>query len=97
VVTNLDATVKNVRKDTERIPEITAAVADGAKEVPGVLRQTQASMREMQRLVEAMQRHWLLRKYVNHTNPPPMEPWPDGDNAVASPAPWLESPKTSAR
>ena len=28
-------------------------------------------MREMERLVGGMQRHWLLRKYVNKTNPPP--------------------------
>jgi len=33
-----------------------------------------ASMREMERLIEAMQRHWLLRKYVNQTNPPPVKP-----------------------
>ena len=29
-------------------------------------------MRELERSVAAMQRHWLLRKYVNQTNPPPI-------------------------
>jgi hypothetical protein len=31
-------------------------------------------MRELERLVEALQRHWLLRKYVNPTTPPPSYP-----------------------
>lgn len=74
VVTNLNGAVKNVQNGTARLPEITDAVANEAKDLPGLARQTQASMRELERLVEAMQRHWLLRKYVNKTNPPPIQP-----------------------
>jgi len=70
VVTNLNAAVKNIQTGTERLPEITGAVADEAKDLPGLVGQSQTSMRELERLIEAMQRHWLLRKYVNHTNPP---------------------------
>ena len=77
VITNLNVAVGNVRKGTERMPEITGAVADEAKEVPALVRQTEASMRELERLIEAMQRHWLIRKYVNHTNPPPELPLPE--------------------
>ena len=66
--------MKNVQNGTARLPEITDAVADGAKDLPGLVRQTQTSMRELERLVEAMQRTWLLRKYVNQTNPPPPHP-----------------------
>ena len=47
-------------------------LADEAKDLPGLVLQTQTSMRELERLVEAMQRTWLLRKYVNQTNPPPL-------------------------
>jgi len=70
VITNLDIAVSNVRKGTVRLPEIDDAVADTAKNLPALVRQMQASMREMERLMEAMQRHWLIRKYVNQTNPP---------------------------
>ena len=28
-------------------------------------------MRELERLIEALQKNWLVRKYVNKTNPPP--------------------------
>ncbi len=73
VVTNLNSAVKNVRTGTERLPEITEAVANETKDLPDLVHQTQASMRELERLIEAMQRHWLLRKFVNQTNPPPVE------------------------
>ncbi len=74
VATNLDVAVKNVRQGTARLPEITGAMANEAKDLPGLVRQTQSSMRELERLIEAMQRHWLIRKYVNKTNPPPLRP-----------------------
>jgi phospholipid/cholesterol/gamma-HCH transport system substrate-binding protein len=72
LVTNLNVAAKNIQTGTERLPEITGAVADGAKDLPALVRQTQTSMRELERLVEALQRNWLVRKYVNHTNPPPV-------------------------
>src|SRR6185436_3461861 len=73
-VTNLNAASKNVQSGTARLPEITGAMADEAKDLPGLVQQTQTSMRELERLIEAMQHHWLLRKYVNHTNPPAGQP-----------------------
>jgi len=33
-------------------------------------------MREMERLIETLQKHWLVRKHVNPTNPPPTNPLP---------------------
>jgi phospholipid/cholesterol/gamma-HCH transport system substrate-binding protein len=76
MVTNLNLAVKNVQAGTERLPQISDAVANEAKDLPGLVQQTQTSMRELERLIEAMQRSWLLRKYVNHTNPPPLRPLP---------------------
>lgn len=77
VVTNLNLAARNVQDGTARLPEITAAVADEARELPGLVEQTQVSMRELQRLIEAMQRHWLLRKYVNPSDPPSRHPSPE--------------------
>ena len=80
-----------------RLPEITGAVADEAKDLPGLVRQTQTSMRELERLVEAMQRTWLLRKYVNQTNPPPSHPLPETAVPDKTPLKSIHSPNDSAK
>jgi phospholipid/cholesterol/gamma-HCH transport system substrate-binding protein len=72
----IQGVVTNLNIAAARLPAITGAVADEAKDLPGLVQQTQTSMRELERLIEAMQKHWLLRKYVNKTNPPPLSPWP---------------------
>ncbi len=97
VVTNLNVAVKNVRDGTVRLPEITDAVANEAKDLPGLVEQTQASMRELERLIGAMQRHWLLRKYVNRTNPPPLRPLAEPAGPERKPAQAIRSPKDSSR
>lgn len=97
VVTNLNVAVKNVQTGTARLPEITDAVADETKDLSGLVLQTQTSMRELQRLTEAMQRHWMLRKYVNPTNPPPTNPLPETTVPEKKPAKALRSPKSLAR
>jgi phospholipid/cholesterol/gamma-HCH transport system substrate-binding protein len=95
VVTNLNAAVKNVQIATERLPEITDAAANEARDLPGLVQGTQTSMREFERLIEAMQRSWLVRKYVNRTNPPPLRPT-DVEPQKQS-APHSGSPRNSAR
>jgi phospholipid/cholesterol/gamma-HCH transport system substrate-binding protein len=95
LTTNLNIAVMNVQKGTTRLPEITDAVADGTKDLPGLVRQSQASMRELERLVEAMQKTWLLRKYVNKTNPPPFNPLSEPAPPVETPVKALHSPRDS--
>jgi phospholipid/cholesterol/gamma-HCH transport system substrate-binding protein len=68
VLTNLNAAAKNVQDGTARLPEIGEVLAAEAKDLPGLVRQTQTSMRELERVIVAMQHHWLLRKYVSKTN-----------------------------
>ena len=93
MATNLNIAVENIQDGTARLPEITDAVADEAKDLPGLVQQTQTSMREVERLVEAMQRHWLLRKYVNQTNPPPSHPLPKTTTSGTQPVRELRSPR----
>jgi len=95
VITNLDVAVENIQSGTARLPEITEAMANEAKDLPGLVQQTQTSMREVERLVEAMQRHWLLRKYVNKTDPPPLQPLPVVEEPARKPVKPLSSPKGS--
>jgi len=73
-MSQLQGTVTNVDIASARLPGITGAMADEAKDLPGLVRQTQISMRELERLIEAMQKNWLVRKHVNKTNPPPAYP-----------------------
>lgn len=97
VVTNLNTAMKSVQSGTARLPEITDAVAREAKDLPGLVRQTQVSMRELERLVEAVQRHWLLRKYVNKTAPPPLRPLPASEEPPGKALKASLSPKDSTR
>lgn len=97
VVTNLNGAVKHVQDGTARLPEITDAVANETKALPGLVRQTQTSMRELERLIEAMQRHWLLRKYVNPTNPPSLNPPAETAGPEQKPVKSLRPPKGSAK
>jgi hypothetical protein len=51
-------------------------------------------MRELERLIEAMQKNWLVRKYVNKTNPPPAQPMTGTPQPEVKPR-W-QSPKSSS-
>lgn len=97
VMTNVEAVVKNVDKGTARLPEITDALAHEAKDLPGLVEQTQVTMRELERLVEGLQRHWLVRKYVNKTNPPPLRPPPVEESQRPAPVKPFRSPKESSK
>jgi phospholipid/cholesterol/gamma-HCH transport system substrate-binding protein len=95
MATNLNAAAKNLQTGTARLPEITAAVAQEAKDLPGLVQQTHTSMRELERLIEALQRHWLVRKLVNHTDPPPVKPLPATQEPKKQPTNSLRSPRES--
>ena len=94
--TNLNLAVKNVENGTARLPEITEAAANEAKALPGLVLQTKSSMIELERLVEALQRQWLIRKYVNPTNPPPLLPFEGPAAPEKKPLKILHSPRDSA-
>jgi phospholipid/cholesterol/gamma-HCH transport system substrate-binding protein len=73
MITNLNTAAQSIQSGTTRLPEITEAVANETKYLPGLVQQSQASMREMERLIVAMEHHWLIRKYVTQTNVPALK------------------------
>lgn len=93
VVTNLNAASTNLQSGTARLPEITDAVANEAKDLPGLVQQTQTSMRELERLIEALQRHWLVRKYMDKTNPASLEPLPESEKPAGKTLKPVSPPK----
>jgi hypothetical protein len=44
-----------------------------------------------------MQRHWLLRKLVNHTNPPSLRQFPEPTAQDKKPVKSIRSPKDSVK
>jgi phospholipid/cholesterol/gamma-HCH transport system substrate-binding protein len=68
MMTNLNTVVQNIHQGTAQFPEIATNVANEAKELPGLVRQTQTSMNELERLILGMQQHWLIRKHVAKAN-----------------------------
>ncbi len=95
-VDGLQVTLNNLQQASTNLPAISGAVGKEAKDLPGLVLQTQVSMREVERLVEAMQKTWLLRKYVNQTNPPPLNPRSEPAVPETKPARVLHSPRDSA-
>ncbi len=97
MATNLQHASVNVQLASTNLPAIGEALGNEAKELPGLVLQTQTSMRELERLIEAMQHHWLLRKLVNKTNPPPLRPPVEAAKPEARPVKVFHSPRSSAR
>ncbi len=95
-VDELQVTLNNLQQASTNLPAISDVVGKEAKDLPGLVLQTQVSMREVERLVEAMQRTWLLRKHVNQTNPPPLRPLPGPAVPEKSPGKAFSSPRNSA-
>ena len=94
-LTNLQQASANLQLASTNLPAISETLGNEAEELPGLVSQTQSSMRELERLTQAMQRHWLLRKYVNKTNPLPIHLAPPAHEPKAVTV--LRSPRDSAR
>jgi phospholipid/cholesterol/gamma-HCH transport system substrate-binding protein len=93
---NLESASGNIQQATTNLPSLSADLDRDAREIPALILQTQSSMVELERVFEAVERHWLLRKYVNRTNPPPLRPIPAGGKPEKKPVKTLLSPRNSA-
>jgi phospholipid/cholesterol/gamma-HCH transport system substrate-binding protein len=93
---NFQSTSSNLQAASTNLPAISSTLAGEAKDLPGLVLQTQTSMRELERLIEAMQKNWLVRKHLNPTNPPPARSRPESAELEKKPITAI-SPKNSAR
>jgi phospholipid/cholesterol/gamma-HCH transport system substrate-binding protein len=59
----------DVQQTTQQLPAMAETVGGEVKDLPGIVLQTQETMRETTRLIDAIQKHWLIRKYVDQTEP----------------------------
>jgi phospholipid/cholesterol/gamma-HCH transport system substrate-binding protein len=69
IAAKVDDSLAEVTKILEDVRASTGVVKDEMQDVPGIMLQTRATMRETEKLIEALQRHWLLRKYVEGGEP----------------------------
>lgn len=60
----------DVRGATVELPPMARTVNAEVQHLPGTLMMTQETLRETERLIEGIQRHWLIRKYVPQEAPP---------------------------
>ena len=58
----------NVQQASTNFPAIAGSVNQSAQDLPALVAQTQQTMQEIERLVRGMQRHWLIRKYVEQAD-----------------------------
>ncbi len=69
--------LKDVQVASAHLSAVGEALAVEAKDLPGVVLQTQQTLHEMERLIEGIERHWLIRKYIEQRQPntriPPSE------------------------
>lgn len=63
-VAELEAILADVRKATAELPAMARDVQGEVAQIPGTVQQAQESLREAERLIEGLQRHWLIRKYI---------------------------------
>jgi len=92
----LQVTLSNFQLASTNLPAISDALRREADDLPGLVSQTQTSMRELERLLEAMQKNWLVRKHVNRTNPPPARPLIKPAEPEKKPGKVFRSPKDAA-
>ena len=73
----LQAILKDVQVAGTHLSAVSEALAIEAKDLPGLVLQTQQTLHELERLIEGIERHWLIRKYIEQRHPntriPPSE------------------------
>lgn len=70
VLRNTNAVMGDLRKTTERLPDITRSLGGETNALPGLLLQTRTTLEEIERLVLGLQRHWLVRGYIEPPSAP---------------------------
>ncbi len=64
----------DVQAATARLPAMTEQVEGEMRDLPGAVLQTQGTLREAERTLQGLQRHWILRRYVDPAAPLEAQP-----------------------
>lgn len=66
---HLNLVLADLRKMTATLPQTASAVNASLQPLPGIMLQTQETMTQLQRLVRAAQRNWLIQPFVGPEAP----------------------------
>jgi phospholipid/cholesterol/gamma-HCH transport system substrate-binding protein len=69
-VAEVNIILANVSEATAHLPRMMERLAGELEDVPGLVYQTQATLQEVEVLLEGLQRHWLIRKYIDKESDP---------------------------
>ncbi|MFH1039205.1 MAG: MlaD family protein [PVC group bacterium] len=61
----LQVIADDAARTVHTFPPMAETIAGEVEDVPGLVLQSRETLRETQRLIEALQRHWLIRGYVD--------------------------------
>ncbi|HOW97559.1 MAG TPA: MlaD family protein [Kiritimatiellia bacterium] len=69
ITAKVNASLQQVSHILANVEQITAALRDETGDMPGLVLQGRETLRESEKLIEGLQKHWLLRKYVEADEP----------------------------
>jgi phospholipid/cholesterol/gamma-HCH transport system substrate-binding protein len=73
-VARLQVILDDVRAASAELPSMARTVNQEVQDLPGTVLLTQEAIAEAERLIEGIQRHWLLRSYMPTVEPTPLIP-----------------------
>lgn len=65
----VDGIVNDLKQTSATLPSVARTVQGEMEDVPGVVLQTQTTLREAEKTLVGVQRHWLLRQYMAPEHP----------------------------
>jgi ABC-type transporter Mla subunit MlaD len=69
VLQETEVVLKDIHKTMDSFPDIVGRLDEEMQSLPGLMMQTQETLRQIEKLVVGMQRHWMLRSYVEQAEP----------------------------
>jgi len=93
----LQAILADVQKTAAELPPMAKTVGGEVQSIPGTVALTQETIRETEKLIEGLQRHWLLRKYIPQPASTPLIPVYDIPKPVKAGDPGPAATKEAGR
>lgn len=74
ITEKINASLAEVNVILQDVRASSSILKEEMDDVPGVVLQTRDTMRETEKLLEAIQKHWMIRKYVDQAEPSTLIP-----------------------
>jgi len=74
VLENASVVMKDIHSTMENYPDLAQTMGKGLVELPDLILQSNQTLQEIEKLVLGMQRHWLIRGYIDQETPATLIP-----------------------